>query len=172
MKQIIKIIILLILISGCRSQSEVGFYINESWLPHHYMCFATRINIRNDSTFEYFFQGDLFNDHEIGKYQRIGNRLYFSYKKKEKIILGYDTVRQKLDFNPPIVVTRIEPWVMDPGFRDNFPVELLINRKNLFIIQNQKMEIKPSDKKIKLKKVKRRNWNNRNVTFMEYIRSQ
>mgnify|MGYP001164758770 CR=1 FL=1 len=172
MNKLFKILSLIIVLSGCKSQSEIGFYKNEAWLAHHSMCFVTRFNFRNDSTFEYYFQGDLFDDHELGKYKRIDDKLYLTYNKKTLMVLGYDTIKQKLDFNPPIEVTRIEPRLWDPGFRDNFPNQLQIKRNKLLIIQDQKMKIKPSDKKMKLKKTKSRNWNNRNATFMEYIRIQ
>ncbi len=172
MKQSFKIILLIILISGCRSQSEVGFYINEQWLPHHSLCFVTRINIRNDSTFEYYHQGDLFNYHEIGKYRKVDDRLYLSYEKKGKIIVGYDTIKQKLDFNPPVEVKTIEPILFDPGFRDNFPTELQMRKRKLFIIQNQKLTINPPERKLKLRKVKKNRWNSRNASFIEVISNQ
>ncbi len=170
MKKTIKIIILILFSLGCKSQPIEGFYLNESWLPKHSMCFATRIHIRNDSTFEYFYQGDLFKDHEIGKYKRADKHIFLYYNKKENIIFGYDTIKQKLDFNPPIYITTVKPIVFDPGFRDNFPSELLITRKGLIIIQDQRMHIKPSDKKVKLKKVPERKWTNNNATFLELKR--
>ena len=91
MKYIHRIILNCSIITGCKSQSEVGLYIFESWLPHHSMCFVTRIDIRAGSTFEYIYQGDLFNDHEMSRYQRKENRLYFLYNKKPLTIFGYDT---------------------------------------------------------------------------------
>jgi len=94
----------LLLADFCATGQNIrGHYINREKTDFG-RTFVTIIHIRDDLTFEYAFQGDLFNDSAIGTYAITDNLITLKYSTPDYLITSFNS-ETELETNPPTTVT-------------------------------------------------------------------
>jgi hypothetical protein len=154
-----------------KGQDLIGYYKNSDNIQA--LGFVTRLHLKIDSTFEYSFVGDLFNDKVQGSFSKTGKVIKLSYLTPN---FHPDTIYQKkvLNTTPPITVTIKtinEPFNWQDPIAFIRPTELKLRHNKLIVIRTMDSSKKSKGRKMKLKKIPIDKWNNSGATTIGIIPS-
>lgn len=132
----------LLLADFCATGQNIsGHYINREKTDFG-RTFVTIIHLRDDLTFEYSFQGDLFNDRAIGTYTITDNLITLKYTTPDYHIISFNS-ETELETNHPTTVTTKNEIKLPILGADLRPKILKIKRNRLITVStNNSMEIK------------------------------
>jgi hypothetical protein len=132
-------------------QNLVDDYINISKIKNG-PSFVTRLTFNDDSTFQYSFQGDLYNDFAEGTYSVTKKCIRLTYSTSDHYLdtLYHD---QKLNTNPPMTIQVAEQINWPNPIAFIWPIELLWRRNKLIVVKIKRPSPESIKTKQKLKRV-------------------
>jgi hypothetical protein len=111
--------------------------------------FVTRLILNSDSTFQYSFKGDLFNDNAEGKFSMTDNLIILNYKTPEYNIVTFKNDKT-LNTSPPTTIQIDEQFRWTNPTAYLWPTELVLRHNKLIVLKTKDNNMKS---KMKLERV-------------------
>lgn len=139
MKINILVITILLLSFKVSCQSFCGNYI-KIYKCVNFSDFEKGISINANSTFTFLYKSDSSILSATGTYTKKHRHIFLKYSTPDYLSIAYDTIKSKLEYDPPIIFkTIVQRKIKNPD-SDNWPIELLIMRGKLRIAKYKNCE--------------------------------